>query len=114
AGGLSTLPGKCVSPGSSLNINDASSTQSSLSEHRKPRKDHLRVHARIECSRVAVRDVVVLIADREAASGAVHDLHAAAEVEGEVELGGVRLGDLFVEIEEAAGGLAEGLNAAVA
>jgi len=58
--------------------------------------------------------VVILVAYREAAAVAVDDLDAAAEVEGEVELGGVRYRDLVGEVEEAPGRLAEGLDAAVA
>ena len=58
--------------------------------------------------------MVILVADREAASVAVDDLDAAAEIKGKIELGGVRDRDLFGEIEEAAGRLAEGLHAAVA
>src|SRR5438105_4092594 len=85
-----------------------------LLKHRKPREDHLHIHARIEVRSVAVRDVLVLVADRESTTLAVDDLNAAAEVEGEVEAGGAGYGDLFVEVEEASRGLSEGLDAAVA
>src|SRR6266850_6888924 len=85
-----------------------------LLEHRKPRKDHLHIHARIEVRSEAVRDVLVLIADAECSAVGVDDLDAAAEIEGEVEAGGAGYGDLFVEVEEASGSLREWLRAAVA
>src|SRR6266404_5277213 len=83
-------------------------------KHRKSRKDHLHIHAGVEVRSEAVRDVLVLVADRECTAVAVDDLDAAAEVESEVEAGGSGYGHLFVEVEEASGGLGEGLRAAVA
>src|SRR5258706_11089244 len=87
---------------------------SSSLKNRKPRKDHLHIHAGVEACSIAIRDVLVLVADRKGAAVAVDDLHAATEVEGEVETRGACDRDLFVEVKEASGGLAEWLYATVA
>src|SRR5258706_3247853 len=83
-------------------------------KHRKPRKNHLHIDARIGVRSISVRDVLVLVADRKRAAVGVDDLDAAAEIEGEVEAGGAGDRHLFVEVEEASGGLAEWLHAPVA
>src|SRR5881396_2883131 len=83
-------------------------------EHRKPREDHLHVNAGIESRSVGVGDVLVLVADCEAAAVAVDELDAAAEIKGEVETSGAGQRHLFVEVEEASGGLTEWLHAAIA
>src|SRR5882724_8942418 len=80
---------------------------SSSLKNRKPRKNHLYIHAGVEACSIAIRDVLVFVTNREGAAVAVDDLDAAAEIEGEVETGGAGYGYLFVEIEEASGGLAE-------
>src|SRR2546429_1260569 len=48
------------------------------------KKKNLHIHAGIERCSIAVVDVLVLVADREPASVAVHDLDAAAEITREV------------------------------
>src|SRR2546427_11948559 len=83
-------------------------------EHRKPREDHLHVNAGIESRSVGVGDVLVLVADCEAAAVGVGELDAAAEIKGEVEKSGGGQRDLFVEVEEASGGLTEWVHAASA
>src|SRR5467141_1014542 len=83
-------------------------------KHRKPRKDHLHIHAWIGVRSISVRDVLVLVADGKRAAVAVEDLDAAAEIEGEVEAGGAGHRHLFVEVEEASSGLAEWLHATIA
>src|SRR5436853_2125729 len=83
-------------------------------KHRKRREDHLHIDAGIERRPVGVRDVLVLVADREAAAVAVDDLDAAAEIECEVETRGAGQRRLFVEVEEASSRLAEWLHAAIA
>src|SRR6266403_1505204 len=85
-----------------------------LPEHRKPRKDHLHIHAGIGVRSISVGDVLVLVADRKRAAVGVDDLDAAAEIEGEVETRGAGDRHLFVEVEEASGGLGEWLHSPVA
>jgi recombinational DNA repair protein (RecF pathway) len=55
-----------------------SKSEACLLEHRKPGKDRLHIHARIEVRAVAVGNVLVLVADREGPAVAVDDLDAAA------------------------------------
>ncbi len=83
-------------------------------KHRKPREDHLHVNPGIEVGSIGVRDVLVLVSDRERAAVAVDDLDAAAEIEGEVETRGAVYWNLFVEVEKAAGGLTKWLHASIA
>src|SRR5947207_14516714 len=83
-------------------------------ENRKPREDHLHVDSGVERRAVGVGDVLVLVADGEAAAVAVHDLDAAAEIKREVETRSAGQRHLFVEVEEAPGRLAEWLYAAMA
>ena len=83
-------------------------------KNRKPRKDHLHIHAGIYRRAVGVRNVFVLVADRECSAVAVDDLNAAAEIESEVEARGAGHRHLFVEVEEASGGLTEWLHAPIA
>src|SRR5262249_43148551 len=61
----------------------------------------------------AIRDVLVLVANRKTAPVAVDDLYAATEVKREVELRGVDVWHLIAEIEKPAGGLSEGLHSPV-
>ena len=62
--------------------------QSCSLKHRKPREDHLHIDAGVERRAVGVGDVLVLVADGEAAAVAVDDLDSAAEIKGEVETRG--------------------------
>jgi hypothetical protein len=84
------------------------------SEYRESRKDHLHIDARIERCSIAIGDMLILVANRETVTVAVYDLKTATEIEGKVKARSACDRYLFIEVNETAGGLAEGFNSTIA
>src|SRR5947209_18324505 len=80
-------------------------------EDRKADVEQVRVEAGVDFGAVAVRDVLVAVAERPRAAQACLPLDAAAEVAREVEARPALVGDARAEVEEAAARLHERLHA---
>jgi hypothetical protein len=79
-------------------------------QQRESHINNIRIYAGIDNSRIGVREMVVLVSDREASTRRCEELNSAAEIEGEIELRRIRRRNLACEIEKSDAAIGERLD----